>query len=175
MPRALSASAAVVIALLTVSSLPGQEPSHLGINLSIVGSSRVGVTYYVSDAVALRPGIGFQWYHDERTLLPGQPARTFGQFGMDLDVLFPLTRDLNLRPYLGLGSGLWFDRHAFGTSETAHTLAGGALFGVFVRVLARVHVYGEVALRYSATRGADRRLDRVGLSTLPIGVLVYLR
>jgi hypothetical protein len=57
MPRVLSASSAVAIALFTVTPLRGQEPSRFGLNLSVAGTSQVGVTLHVSEGVALRPSV----------------------------------------------------------------------------------------------------------------------
>lgn len=49
------------IAVLIVSSLEAQEPSRLGLNLSVASVQRAGVTYRVSRGFELRPALVFGW------------------------------------------------------------------------------------------------------------------
>jgi hypothetical protein len=174
-----ASSVAIVGTLLLIGqadALRSQEPQRLGLNLSVPGSVRIGLTYHPSETLVLRPAIGFRWYDDRRTVLNTQSERTFAQYGGDLDLLLPLTKDLAVRPYVGASGGLWFSEDNLATpSATTHALSGAALFGVFARVITRVHVYGEVALRYSAMRGGGQRSDQMSLSTVPLGVLVYFK
>jgi hypothetical protein len=174
MGTSLRPIATAILLVVLPASMTAQEPQRLGLNLSVAGTTLAGITYHVSDAVALRPSIGFQWYHDERPIPIG--TRTLGQFGLNLDVLFPLQRAQAIRPYIGLSPSLWLNQNNLaGSTGTSRTITLGSLFGVFVRLLPRVHAFGQAELGYSITRGAGEHLDRVALSTTPIGLLVYLR
>ena len=161
---------AALMALASASSLPGQEPDRLGVNLSVSASSQVGLTYHLTPSVALRPAISFGW----RRMNSGPGVTTsFTDYGGSLDVLFMLSRGPAIRPYLGVGGTYILTR---GGSGTAHTAAGWGLLGVRARILDRVHVYGEAALRYSAARSAVSGgigTDQVVLSTTPLAVLIF--
>lgn len=168
---------AFVAALLTLPLVPhlqAQEPHRLGLNLSVVGSQRLGVTYHLSDAVTVRPAVGLDWFRSEAGA-PLLTTRTSYQYGLMLDLLFPLAGDPAVTPYVGTGGELWFQGGLFATGSTAHTVTGAALFGLRVQLVTRLHVYGEVSLRYGATRGGGQHTDRLNLFTAPLGVLIYLK
>jgi len=157
--------------LASASSLLGQEPERLGINLSVGGNSQVGVTYQLSSGFALRPGVMFGWSRQ----VPGPNVSTTGtSYGGFLDALFMLSRAPGVRPYLGAGGSYVFQHGSGGAN--AHTAGGSALVGVRARILERVHLYGEASLRYSHYRSSLTGLvtDQLSLNTTPLAVVIFL-
>lgn len=168
----------------TVSSahlLVAQNTAPLALNLSVVSSTQVGITYQMSRAVALRPALSVSWSKSRTSVNLGtgtvvQTESTSSRVGILLDALFVRPGDAPVIPYTGLGGGLSFDNSSgSGILGDRRTYSANALFGLRARVISRVFVYGELALRYSATRGSATDGDNVGLGTTPLGVLVYLK
>lgn len=167
---------------LTMSSAPllvAQNTQSLAVNLSVVNSPQVGITYQVGKAVALRPALSLSWSKSTTSFNPGtgaviQNETTTSRVGILLDALFVRPGDATVIPYTGLGGGVSFDNSS-GSFGNGHTYSATALFGLRARVISRVFVYGELALRYSAQRRSGNDSDGVGLATTPLGVLVYLK
>ena len=161
------------IAALMACSLRAQEPSRLGLNLSVGAQPQAGVTLQVGNGFELRPSIIFSW---ERVAGNGATgSSTFASYGLALDALFGATHREAVRPYVGVG-GTYLFLHATNPSITGHQVGGAAFVGVRVRVVPRVHVYGEVAVNYVATRTPTSAwTDQLSLRTTPLGVLIYLK
>ena len=168
----------LLIALVVPSSegLRGQEPSRLGLNLSVAGTAQVGVTWQLTNSFAVRPAVSIIW---RRLRTPGDvnpPTTT--DYGAHLDLLVTVARSGPVSTYLGAGGSYIFNRRpaVFGSTEKGHAVAASGLFGARVRVMERVHLYGELALAYLAQRDADGAgADQVLLRTSPLAVLIFLR
>ena len=95
-------------------------------------------------------------------------------YGLALDALFGAAgRDI-VQPYVGVGGSYVFLRSTNPTS-TGHEVGATAFVGVRVRIVPRVHLYGEVGVDFVATRSAFQAwTDRLSLSTTPLGLMVYL-
>lgn len=161
------------IAALVASSLRAQEPSRLGLNLSVAAVQQAGVTYRVSRGFELRPAVIFGW---ERRFGPdAASSQSFATYGLALDALFGAAGRDAVRPYVGVGVTYLFLRSS-NPSVTGHQVGGTAFLGVRARIVPRVHVYGEVGVNYQATRTPlTQWSDQVSLRTTPLGLLVYLR
>ena len=176
MPRVLTGSAAVVIALFTVTPLRGQEPSRFGLNLSVAGTSQVGVTYHIGEGVALRPAVVFG--RRKFRSPTNTNASTSTDYGLALDALFTVGRGGTVSTYLGAGGSYVFNHVAQGVTpaETGHTAGASGLFGVRARIAERIHLYGELSLGYLGQRPpGNLRVDQVVLRTTPLAVLIYLK
>jgi hypothetical protein len=163
-----SASGCAVVALaLTAPDLSAQDHS-LGVNLRVVGTTQVGVTWLASPSFAVRPALSGSW---QKTTNPFGGSNEISQWAFDVDFLFGApTRD-RVTVYYGIGGSVGGAKG--GTAPASTIWRGRALVGARVNALDRVAFYGEVGVEYQDA--GDVLGQRVALATFPLGVVVYLK
>ncbi|GIW52390.1 MAG: hypothetical protein KatS3mg081_1745 [Gemmatimonadales bacterium] len=162
-------------------AVPGvfAQDSRIGLDLTVVSSTRVAVLAGLNDRLAVRPSLAFRLEDLDREVGPGgqRDRLAMTELGLGLDALIRLGAEGRVAPYTGLGGSLlprWYE----GQSALSWSVRG--LGGVRAAVAERIAVYGEVMLRYLdlsyrplvPSAGRDRILF---LETAPLGVIVYLR
>ncbi|OQY29401.1 MAG: hypothetical protein B6244_04090 [Candidatus Cloacimonetes bacterium 4572_55] len=88
-----------------------QKAGQIGFNFEVGGfsSSKIGVTFHVTDRLAIRPTFSFSKSSEEFDALDDQTQkyvildRETTRYGGGLDGLFYLNQGGDLRPYLGAG------------------------------------------------------------------------
>jgi hypothetical protein len=159
----------ICVALLAAggNSIAAQQRHTLGVNLRVFGTTQVGITWFLSPSLVLRPSVEADW----QKFSTGQGTTLTATFvALDLDVLFPLRTEQRLTPYWGIGAslgGLWSD------ARDATTWAGRALGGARLTVVDRVDLFGEIRVEYSHETAPGSQ--RVVLATSPLGIIVYLK
>lgn len=167
--------------------LAAQDRHSVGLNLGIVGSQQVGITYHVSSSLTLRPAVFFDWSKRQVQIgapLPGGGGAvpediTSTALGLDLDVLFPGASSDGWTSYFGLGadvSRVWFSSNLINQGDIAAWGLSG-IFGARVTLINRLAGYGEIALRYANEGGGGGSLSdrqRLSLGTSAVGLLFYL-
>ena len=167
---------AAALSMTTGYGLQAQEMSDLGINLSINSSPLVGVTVRAG-SIQLRPSLSFGYNKTSTTSPIITSSGTTTRFGLNLDLLFPMANNQTVVPYLGAGAGYGLIRvsGSFSFPGNGHTVTTQGFLGVRVRVVERVHVYGELGLGYTSEQQTNQHFDSFGLRTTPLGVLIYLK
>jgi hypothetical protein len=154
--------------LLGATDLPAQQRT-LGLNFRVTGTTQVGVTWFASPSVALRPSIEAQW------IKTTSPSPFVGdnetlQWSLNLEALFGASGPERLNVYTGLGASIGGINPGPAPSSTVWGAWG--LLGVSFRVVDRVAVFGEIGLTYEDAKDV---VQRFGLGTFPLGIVVYLK
>jgi hypothetical protein len=155
------------VMLTVIVAVPARaQKQTLGINLRISGTPDVGMTWFVTPSVAIRPTLA------ATSITVPSPAgdSKLSQVGLTTDVLLYARPAERIATYVGFGatiaslsSNVFPDQKTWGIRT---------LFGVRGNVIERVALFGEVALSYE--RG-DEDEREIGLATLPIGIMVFLK
>jgi len=167
----LSRSILLTAALLSVpSALSAQDEGTLGINLSVTGSTQIGVTWLTSPGVAIRPSVNFAWI---KTSFPFSGSDETSVYGVDVDLLLRASHSERVTTYLGVGGGLVY--YNPGAEPVSKGWLARTLVGARVKVFDRVALFGEVGFEYQS--GEDQAIlpDRFTTATTPIGVVVFLK
>ena len=153
--------------------LTAQDRPTFGVNLGVLGTQQIGITYHLAPAVTLRPAITFGWWKNTLEGAPissGPTYATWTDLGLALDLLFPTAGNEDLTTYLGVGGNAAHGWYSAGDGETRWGLNG--IFGVRVSFLERLAAYGELFVRY-VKDGGDYDRQRITVGTTALGVIVY--
>lgn len=157
--------------LLSIASrLSAQDDGTIGINLSVTGSTQIGVTWLTSPGFAIRPSVNYDWI---KTSFPFSGSDETAVYGVDLDLLFRVSHSGRVTTYLGLGGGLVY--YNPGAEPVSKGWLARTLVGARVKVVDRVALFGELGLEYQS--GDDQTIlpDRFTTTTAPIGVVVFFK
>ncbi len=161
-------SVLVAVTLATGAPELRAQQHTLGLNLSVLRTQQLGVTWLVSPSLAIRPSMIASWTKT-RSPLGGEVETT--QLGGELDFLFRAATWDRVTSYYGLGGLI---AHVSSSAGDGTLWGAELLLGARVRVLDRVTVFGEVGLGYQQ----DERsfgIRRATFETLPLGVVVFLK
>jgi hypothetical protein len=156
--------------LCIASRLPAQDEGTIGINLSVTGSTSLGVTWLTSPGFAIRPSVNYDWI---KTSFPFAGSDETAVYGVDLDLLFRVSHAGRVTTYLGLGGGLVY--YNPGAEPVSKGWLARTLLGVRVKVVDRVALFGELGLEYQSSDDQAFVPDRFTTTTAPIGVVVFLK
>jgi hypothetical protein len=137
------------VMLTVIVAVPARaQKQTLGINLRISGTPDVGMTWFVTPKVAIRPTLA------ATSITVPSPAgdSKLSQVGLTTDVLLYARPPERIATYVGFGA-------------TIASLSSNVLPD-------QTALFGEVALSYE--RG-DEDEREIGLATLPIGIMVFLK
>jgi hypothetical protein len=153
--------------LLLVCAIPaGAQKNSLGLNLRISGSPDVGITWFISSSVAIRPSLAANSVTVESPTGDSKLSRV----SLTTDVLFNARAIERIRMYVGVGGTVSKLRSDVLPDQT--TWGFRTLFGARVTVIERVAFFGEIALNYERGDEGERQ---IALATLPLGIVVFLR
>jgi hypothetical protein len=162
----VSALVAVTITL-TAAEVAAQDHT-LGVNLRVVGTTQVGVTWLASPSFAIRPALSGSW---QKVTSPLGGTTEATQWAFDVDFLFGGPSAGRVTVYSGVGGSIG-GIHVGGFPAST-VWRGRALVGARVNALDRVAIFGEVGVEYQDA--GDFGGQRFGLSTFPLGVVVFFR
>jgi hypothetical protein len=148
--------------------IAAQQRHTLGLNLRVIGSTEVGITWSLSPSLVLRPSIEANW--DKFRSRTGSTFITTTFVALNLDLLLPLRTEQRVTPYWGIGASLgrfWSD------AGDATTWAARTIAGVRFAVVDRVDLFGELHIEY--THDSPLGNQRLAIGTSPIGIIVYLK
>jgi hypothetical protein len=168
MRRSLPLVVCVVLLAVSATSIAAQQRHTFGVNLRVLGSPEVGITWSLSPSLVLRPSIEASW--DKFRPGTGSASITTTSVALDLDLLLPLRTEQRVTPYWGIGASLgrlWSDA-GDATTWAARTIAGARF-----AVVDRVDLFGEIHVEY--THDSPLGNQRIVLGTSPIGIIVYLK
>lgn len=166
MPR-LPVFALVAATISLIAADLAAQDRTLGVNLRVVGTTQVGVTWLASPSFAVRPALSGSW---QKQTLPFGGTTEVTQWAFDVDFLFGGPTGGRVTVYYGVGGSIG---GIDGGSFPASTIwLGRGLVGARVNALDRVAIYGEVGVEY---QDAGDFGQRFALATFPLGVVVFLK
>src|SRR5688572_4820845 len=139
--------------LLLVCAFPaGAQKNSLGLNLRISGSPDVGMTWFVSPTVAIRPSLA------ANSITVPSPAgdSKLSRVALTTDVLLYARAAERIATYVGLGATIASLSSNVLPDQTTWGIR--TLFGARVTVIERVAVFGEVALSYERGDEDERQI-----------------
>lgn len=163
-----SVSGCAVVALALIAPDLFAQDHSFGVNLRVVGTTQVGVTWLTSPSFAVRPALSGSW---QKTTNPFGGSNEVSQWAFDVDFLFGAASRDRVTVYYGIGGSIGGAKG--GTAPASTIWRGRALVGARVNALDRVAFYGEVGVEYQDAGNALGQ--RVALATFPVGVVVYLK
>jgi len=159
--------------MLSPPQLMAQGQRSFGVNLGVVGTHQLGVTYHVVPAVTVRPAVTFGWGKNNVVDGPtGTVPRTWTNLGLGLDMLFPMPASKELTPYLGVGGDISYYWNSSGEGMSTTSWGLSALFGARAPLLERVAAYGELVMRYT-NDGSSYTQQAITVGTTALGLIVY--
>lgn len=177
--------AVFVLALLCVPDAFAQEASRFSLDLHANTASppMLGVRYELADRVDVRGSLGYSQYTQEFSYETADDDRTVRWYGGEVAALYRLPRLWRLQPYVGAQL-----QYAYARGNRPSVLSGrtendrfdaGGLAGVEVRIVRWLGIFGEAGAGYASgyetnsISGFDRRISRLGLTHLGLGVQVH--
>ena len=125
-----------------------QDTSKVGITMGYPGS--VGLLWYVTDSVAIRPAITFS--HSSNDGVPGSQGSSFG---LDLGALLYVKKYDNVRTYISPRFSYTHTSTTLTSSgippleATSNSTGGAGTFGAQFLASPRFSVYGEAGLSFA--------------------------
>lgn len=167
MPR-LAASALAAVAFASTASAVSAQDHKLGVNLRVLGTTQVGVTWLASPSFAVRPALSGSW---QKTTSPLGGTAEVSQWAFDVDFLFGAAPRERVAVYYGVGGSIGGAKS--GTFPATTVWRARGLVGARVTALDRVELYGEVGVEYQDA--GDFPGQWLNLATFPLGIVVFLK